>query len=183
MTPLAERMRPQSLAEFVGQEHLVGEGAVLRQAIERGKIPSFILWGPPGVGKTTLAQLIAKLLNKPFYQLSAINAGVKDIREAIESADPHALTLGRDLPRILEVTAIGHDLISPVRSRRRVEITGPVERKMMINALNSGAKSFMADFDDSFFTCFIISLNSSLPVNAFQSNFLPILFKSMLATT
>ncbi len=91
MTPLAERMRPQTLAEYVGQQHLVGEGAVLRQAIERGKIPSFILWGPPGVGKTTLAQLIAKLLNKPFYQLSAINAGVKDIREAIESADKQSL--------------------------------------------------------------------------------------------
>ncbi len=88
MTPLAERMRPQTLAAYVGQQHLVGEGAVLRQAIERGKIPSFILWGPPGVGKTTLAQLIAKLLNKPFFQLSAINAGVKDIREAIESASP-----------------------------------------------------------------------------------------------
>lgn len=91
MTPLAERMRPQTLAEFVGQEHLVGEGAVLRQAIERGKIPSFILWGPPGVGKTTLAQLIAKILNQPFFQLSAINSGVKDIREAIESADKQNL--------------------------------------------------------------------------------------------
>ncbi len=91
MTPLAERMRPQTLAEFVGQEHLVGERAVLRQAIGRGKIPSFILWGPPGVGKTTLAQLIAKLLQKPFYQLSAINAGVKDIREAIENADKQNL--------------------------------------------------------------------------------------------
>ena len=91
MTPLAERMRPLTLPEFVGQEHLVGEGAVLRQAIERGKIPSFILWGPPGVGKTTLAQLIAKLLNKPFFQLSAINAGVKDIREAIESAEKRNL--------------------------------------------------------------------------------------------
>ena len=84
-------MRPQSLDTYVGQKHLVGEGAVLRQAIERGKIPSFILWGPPGVGKTTLAQLIAKLLNKPFYQLSAINAGVKDIREAIDSADKQNL--------------------------------------------------------------------------------------------
>ncbi|MCC6411130.1 MAG: replication-associated recombination protein A [Saprospiraceae bacterium] len=95
MTPLAERMRPQSLDTYVGQKHLVGEGAVLRQAIERGKIPSFILWGPPGVGKTTLAQLIAKLLNKPFYQLSAINAGVKDIRDAIESADKQNLFQGK----------------------------------------------------------------------------------------
>ena len=91
MTPLAERMRPQTLAEYVGQQHLVGEGAVLRQSIERGKIPSFILWGPPGVGKTTLAQLIAKLLDKPFYQLSAINSGVKDIREAIDNADKQNL--------------------------------------------------------------------------------------------
>lgn len=90
-TPLAERMRPQTLENYVGQQHLVGEGAVLRQAIERGKIPSFILWGPPGVGKTTLAQLIAKLLNKPFFQLSAVNAGVKDVREAIESADKQNL--------------------------------------------------------------------------------------------
>jgi putative ATPase len=91
MQPLAERMRPIDLTTYVGQKHLVGEGAVLRQAIDRGKIPSFILWGPPGVGKTTLAQLIAKLLNKPFYQLSAINAGVKDIREAIDSADKQNL--------------------------------------------------------------------------------------------
>jgi putative ATPase len=90
MSPLAERMRPQSLAEYVGQQHLVGEGAVLRQSIEQGKIPSFILWGPPGVGKTTLAQLVAKLLNRPFFQLSAINAGVKDIREVIEKAAPPA---------------------------------------------------------------------------------------------
>ena len=91
MIPLAERMRPQTLTTYVGQQHLVGEGAVLRQAIERGKIPSFILWGPPGVGKTTLAQLIAKMLDKPFFQLSAINAGVKDVREAIDSADKQNL--------------------------------------------------------------------------------------------
>ncbi|MBL7805558.1 MAG: replication-associated recombination protein A [Saprospiraceae bacterium] len=89
--PLAERMRPQTLAEYVGQQHLVGEGAVLRQAIESGRLPSFILWGPPGVGKTTLAQLIATMLNKPFFQLSAINSGVKDIREAIESAEKQTL--------------------------------------------------------------------------------------------
>jgi len=91
MTPLAERMRPQHLSEYVGQQHLVGEHAVLRQSIEAGRIPSFILWGPPGVGKTTLAQLIAKMLEKPFFQLSAINAGVKDIREAIESAERQTL--------------------------------------------------------------------------------------------
>ncbi|MCB0533937.1 MAG: replication-associated recombination protein A [Lewinellaceae bacterium] len=91
MTPLAERMRPQTLDAFLGQQHLVGENAVLRQAIEAGKIPSFILWGPPGVGKTTLAQLIAKLLKKPFYQLSAINSGVKDIREAIDNAEKTTL--------------------------------------------------------------------------------------------
>jgi len=91
MTPLAERMRPLSLDAYVGQQHLVGEGAVLRQAIERGKIPSFILWGPPGVGKTTLAQMIARLLDKPFFQLSAISAGVKDVREAIEQADKQYL--------------------------------------------------------------------------------------------
>lgn len=91
MTPLAERLRPQTLEKFVGQQHLVGDGAVLRQAIEAGKIPSFILWGPPGVGKTTLAQLIAKMLKKPFYQLSAINSGVKDIRDAIENAEKTTL--------------------------------------------------------------------------------------------
>lgn len=86
MRPLAERMRPKTLAEYIGQKHLVGEGAVLRQAIESGKLPSFILWGPPGVGKTTLASIIANQLDRPFYTLSAINSGVKDIRETIEKA-------------------------------------------------------------------------------------------------
>jgi putative ATPase len=84
-------MRPLSFDEFAGQQHLVGEKAVLRQAVDSGKIPSFILWGPPGVGKTTLAQMIAKQLKKPFFQLSAINAGVKDIREAIDSAEKQTL--------------------------------------------------------------------------------------------
>jgi len=94
MVPLAERMRPKTLETYVGQQHLVGPGAVLRKAIDAGRIPSFILWGPPGVGKTTLAQLIAKLLNKPFFQLSAINAGVKDIRDAIEEAGKRHLFAG-----------------------------------------------------------------------------------------
>lgn len=84
--PLAERLRPKTLDEFIGQKHLVGEGAILRRAIESGTIPSMILWGPPGVGKTTLARIIATQLKRPYYQLSAINSGVKDIREVIDKA-------------------------------------------------------------------------------------------------
>ena len=84
--PLAERMRPRTLDDYVGQKHLVGEGAVLRKMIDAGHIPSFILWGPPGVGKTTLANIIANKLNTPFYTLSAVTSGVKDVREVIERA-------------------------------------------------------------------------------------------------
>ena len=86
MRPLAERMRPNHLEDYVGQQHLVGESSVLRQAIATGQVPSFILWGPPGVGKTTLANIVAKQLQRPFYTLSAINSGVKDIRETIQKA-------------------------------------------------------------------------------------------------
>ena len=84
--PLAERMRPKSLADYVGQKHLVGEAAVLRRAVESKTLPSIILWGPPGVGKTTLANILATELKRPFYSLSAINSGVKDIREVIDKA-------------------------------------------------------------------------------------------------
>ena len=86
MKPLAERLRPQSLDDYIGQKHLVGEGAVLRQMIDGGRISSFILWGPPGVGKTTLANIIAHKLEVPFYTLSAVTSGVKDVREVIEKA-------------------------------------------------------------------------------------------------
>ena len=86
MEPLAERLRPKTLDEYIGQEHLVGEGAVLRNMIESGHISSFILWGPPGVGKTTLAQIIANKLDTPFYTLSAVTTGVKEVREVIEKA-------------------------------------------------------------------------------------------------
>jgi putative ATPase len=86
LPPLAERMRPKTLDDYVGQQHLVGPGAVLRKAIESGNLPSMIFWGPPGVGKTTLAYIISQSLSRPFFALSAINSGVKDVREVIEKA-------------------------------------------------------------------------------------------------
>ena len=86
MLPLAERMRPKTLNEYIGQKHLVGEGAILRQMIESGNIASFILWGPPGVGKTTLARIIAHQLQRPFYTLSAVTSGVKEVRDVIDKA-------------------------------------------------------------------------------------------------
>ena len=90
MIPLAERLRPQSLNDYIGQEHLVGDGSVLRNAIGRKLIPSMIFWGPPGVGKTTLAFIIAKELKRPFYTLSAVSSGVKEVREIIEKASRYA---------------------------------------------------------------------------------------------
>lgn len=86
MKPLAERLRPKSLDDYVGQKHLVGEGAILRNMIDSGKVSSFILWGPPGVGKTTLARIIANTLDRAFYTLSAVTSGVKDVRDVIEKA-------------------------------------------------------------------------------------------------
>jgi putative ATPase len=85
-TPLAERLRPKILDELIGQQHLTGKGSILRNAIEQGKIPSMILWGPPGVGKTTIANIIAHTLSVPYFQLSAISSGVKDVRDVIEQA-------------------------------------------------------------------------------------------------
>jgi putative ATPase len=86
LPPLAERLRPNTLDELIGQQHLTGKGSILRTAIENGKVPSMILWGPPGVGKTTIANIIANTLQQPFYTLSAISAGVKDIRDVIDNA-------------------------------------------------------------------------------------------------
>jgi putative ATPase len=96
-TPLAERLRPASLENYIGQKHLVGDGAVLQKAMETGIIPSMIFWGPPGVGKTTLANIIAHRFKRPFYAMSAINSGVKDIREVIDKAKSQAF-FGTNIP-------------------------------------------------------------------------------------
>ena len=101
--PLAERMRPKSLDEYVGQKHLVGEGAVLRRAMKAGTLPSMILWGPPGVGKTTLARLIAAESDRPFHALSAIHSGVKDVRAVLDSAKRDGMFAGRALLFIDEI--------------------------------------------------------------------------------
>ena len=90
MLPLAERLRPRTLKDYIGQQHLVGEGAVIRQMIESGNMSSFILWGPPGVGKTTLARIIAHDMERPFYTLSAVTSGVKEVREVIDKAKREA---------------------------------------------------------------------------------------------
>lgn len=86
LPPLAERMRPSRLEDLVGQEHLVGEKGIIRRAISTGNVPSMVLWGPPGVGKTTIANIIANEVKRPFYTLSAVSAGVKDIRDIIDKA-------------------------------------------------------------------------------------------------
>ena len=101
--PLAERMRPKSLDEYVGQKHLVGDGAVLRRAMKAGTLPSIILWGPPGVGKTTLARLIAAESDRPFHALSAIHSGVKDVRAVLDSAKRDGMFAGRALLFIDEI--------------------------------------------------------------------------------
>ena len=86
LIPLAEQLRPGSLGDYLGQEHLIGKGAILQRAIESGNVPSMILWGAPGIGKTTLAYIISKQLNRTFYTLSAVSSGVKEVREVISMA-------------------------------------------------------------------------------------------------
>lgn len=166
--PLADRMRPSSLEEYIGQAHLVGEKAVLRQAIERGQIPSFILWGPPGVGKTTLARIIANSLERPFYSLSAVNSGVKDVRETIEKAKkqqffnhPNPILFIDEIHRFSKsqqdsllgaveegvITLVGattenpsFEVISPLLSRCQVYILKALEKEELLNLLNRALK-------------------------------------------
>jgi putative ATPase len=168
MIPLAERLRPNSLDNYIGQRHLVGENAVLRKAIESGNLHSMILWGPPGVGKTTLANIIATQLKRPFYALSAINSGVKDIREVIDKAKSQAF-FGTNLPVLFideihrfsksqqdsllgavekgTVTLIGattenpsFEVISALLSRCQVYILKPLEKDDLLQLLDLAMK-------------------------------------------
>ena len=121
LPPLAERMRPKSLNDYVGQKHLVGPGAVLRKAIESGSLPSMLFWGPPGVGKTTLAYIISQSLSRPFFSLSAINSGVKDVREVIEKA-----SILKEQGEILPILFI--DEIHRFSKSQQDSLLGAVER-------------------------------------------------------
>ncbi|MGH2648243.1 MAG: replication-associated recombination protein A [Ginsengibacter sp.] len=162
-TPLAERLRPKDLDELIGQEHLTGKGSILRNSIENGKIPSMILWGPPGVGKTTIANIIAHTLDVPFYTLSAISSGVKEVREVIEESrrkenailfidEIHRFNKGQQdaLLGAVEkgiITLIGattenpsFEVNSALLSRCQVYILKPLEKESLINLLNYAIK-------------------------------------------
>jgi putative ATPase len=166
--PLAERLRPKELGEFSGQEHLVGKNGVLRRAIESGNIPSFILWGPPGVGKTTLAGIIANTLKRPFFHLSAVHSGVKDVRDTIEKAkkqqffnQPNPILFIDEIHRFNKsqqdsllsaveqgiITLIGattenpsFEVISPLLSRCQVYIMNPLNETELIDLINKALK-------------------------------------------
>ncbi len=166
--PLADRMRPVTLDDFIGQEHLVGKGAVIRRMIESGSPSSFILWGPPGVGKTTLARILANQLERPFYQLSAVQSGVKDVRETIEKArkqqffsKPNPILFIDEIHRFSKsqqdsllgaveqgiVVLIGattenpsFEVISPLLSRCQVYTLNPLSREDLLRLIDNALK-------------------------------------------
>jgi putative ATPase len=160
--PLAEQMRPSSFEDYIGQQHLIGKDAVLRKAIESGNIPSMILWGPPGVGKTTLAFIISKILDRPFYTISAVNSGVKDVRGIIENAgkdEKKSVLFIDEIHRFNKaqqdsllsavekgiITLIGattenpsFEVISPLLSRCQVYILKNLEKKELLQIVGKG---------------------------------------------
>ena len=166
--PLAERLRPKGLIEFCGQEHLVGKDGVLRKVIESGNLPSFILWGPPGVGKTTLAGIIANTLKRPYFSLSAVHSGVKDVRETIEKAKkqqffnhPNPILFIDEIHRFNKsqqdsllsaveqgtITLIGattenpsFEVISPLLSRCQVYIMNTLSEDELVKLVNDSLK-------------------------------------------
>jgi putative ATPase len=166
--PLADRMRPRKLDDFIGQEHLVGPDAVIRKMVQSGSLSSFILWGPPGVGKTTLATIISQQLDRPFYSLSAVQSGVKDVRETIEKArkvqffdKPNAILFIDEIHRFSKsqqdsllgaveqgiVTLIGattenpsFEVISPLLSRCQVYILNPLSRDNLVELMERALK-------------------------------------------
>ncbi len=162
LPPLAEQMRPSSLDDYIGQDHLTGEGSILRQAMQSGNIPSMILWGPPGVGKTTLGYIISKQLNRPFYTLSAVSSGVKEVRNVINQAhldQNNAILFIDEIHRFNKsqqdsllgavekgiITLIGattenpsFEVISPLLSRCQVYILKPFDKSDMLKLLSGG---------------------------------------------
>ena len=164
--PLAEQLRPQTLDEYIGQEHLAGAGSALRKAIDKGQIPSMILWGPPGTGKTTLARIIANTLFRPFYTLSAVSSGVKDVREVITKAkqggggailfidEIHRFSKSQQdslLNAVEEgiVTLIGattenpsFEVISPLLSRAQVYVLKPLEESDLLKILDLAVEHY-----------------------------------------
>ncbi|MCC7380014.1 MAG: replication-associated recombination protein A [Chitinophagaceae bacterium] len=164
LSPLAERLRPNTLDELAGQQHLTGKGSILRTAIENGKVPSIILWGPPGVGKTTIANIIANTLHVPFYQLSAISSGVKEVREVIEIAkkQQHVILFIDEIHRFNKgqqdallaavekgiITLIGattenpsFEVNSALLSRTQVYILKPLDEKELVGLLKHAIKN------------------------------------------